>query len=57
MEFLRPTTNGQLDNTDGVFAPYNTQDAEHSDLALENSDEDPMDKLPGHSITYRISVG
>ena len=33
------------------------RDAEHSYLALENSDEDPMDHLRGHSITYRIAVG
>jgi len=33
------------------------RDAEHSFLALDNSDEDPMDQLRGHSITYRIAVG
>ena len=33
------------------------RDVEHSYLALENSDEDPMDQLRGHSITYRIAVG
>jgi len=33
------------------------RDAEHSYLALENADEDPMDQLRGHSITYRIAVG
>ncbi len=33
------------------------RDAEHSYLALESSDEDPMDQLRGHSITYRIAVG
>ncbi len=33
------------------------RDAEQSYLALENSDEDPMDQLRGHSITYRIAVG
>ena len=33
------------------------RDAEHSTLALEDSDEDPMDQLRGHSITYRIAVG
>jgi len=33
------------------------RDAEHSYLALENKDEDPMDQLRGHSITYRIAVG
>ena len=33
------------------------RDAEHSFLALDNSDEDPMDQLQGHSITYRIAVG
>jgi len=32
-------------------------DAENSYLALDHSDEDPMDKLRGHSITYRIAVG
>jgi hypothetical protein len=37
----------------GVLA----RDAEHSYLALEDSDEDPMDQLRGHSITYRIAVG
>ena len=33
------------------------RDAEHSFLALDNSDEGPMDQLRGHSITYRIAVG
>ena len=33
------------------------RDAEHSYLTLESSDEDPMDQLRGHSITYRIAVG
>ena len=33
------------------------RDAEHSYLTLENSHEDPMDQLRGHSITYRIAVG
>ena len=33
------------------------RDAEHSYLALEDSDEDPMDHLREHSITYRIAVG
>jgi hypothetical protein len=33
------------------------QDAEHGYLALESADEDPMDQLRGHSITYRIAVG
>jgi len=33
------------------------RDAEHSYLTLENSEEDPMDQLRGHSITYRIAVG
>jgi hypothetical protein len=33
------------------------RDAEHSTLALDHSDEDPMDQLRGHSITYRIAVG
>jgi hypothetical protein len=26
-------------------------------LALEGADEDPMDQLRGHSITYRIAMG
>jgi hypothetical protein len=33
------------------------RDAEHSTLALDTVDEDPMDQLLGHSITYRIAVG
>jgi len=33
------------------------RDAEYSYLALDRSDEDPMDQLRGHSITYRIAVG
>ena len=33
------------------------RDAEHSYLTLENADEDPMDQLRGHSITYRVAVG
>jgi len=33
------------------------RDTEHSTLALADSDEDPMDQLRGHSITYRIAVG
>jgi hypothetical protein len=33
------------------------RDAEHSHLALDAADEDPMDQLLGHSITYRIAVG
>ena len=33
------------------------RDAEHSYLALEGLDEDPMDQLRGHSITYRIALG
>ena len=33
------------------------RDAEHSYLALDESDEDPMNQLQGHSITYRIAVG
>ena len=33
------------------------RDAEHSYLALEGADEDPMDQLRGHSITYRIAMG
>jgi hypothetical protein len=32
------------------------RDAGHSTLALDHSDEDPMDQLRGHSITYRIAV-
>ena len=33
------------------------RDAEHGYLALDGSDEDPMDQLRGHSITYRVAVG
>jgi hypothetical protein len=33
------------------------RDAENSYLALDHSDEDPMDQLRGYSITYRIAVG
>ncbi len=33
------------------------RDAEHSTLALDTVDEDPMSQLLGHSITYRIAVG
>jgi hypothetical protein len=33
------------------------RDTEHSNLPLEGLDEDPMDQLRGHSITYRIAVG
>lgn len=33
------------------------RDVEHGTLALDHSDEDPMDQLRGHSITYRIAVG
>jgi hypothetical protein len=33
------------------------RDAEHGTLSLNHSDEDPMDQLRGHSITYRIVVG
>ena len=33
------------------------RDAEHSYLASDNVEEDPMDQLRGHSITYRIAVG
>jgi hypothetical protein len=33
------------------------RDAEYSTLALDTVDEDPMDQLLGHSITYRIAVG
>ena len=33
------------------------RDAEHSTFALDAADEDPMDQLLGHSITYRIAVG
>jgi len=32
------------------------RDAEYSYLALDRSDEDPMDQLRGHSITYRIAM-
>jgi hypothetical protein len=32
------------------------RDAEHSYLTLDNADEDPMDQLRGHSITYRIGT-
>ena len=32
------------------------RDAETSYLALDSSDEDPMDQLRGHSITYRIAM-
>lgn len=33
------------------------RDAEYSYLALDRSDEGPMDQLREHSITYRIAVG
>ena len=33
------------------------QDVENSYLASDAVDEDPMDQLLGHSITYRIAVG
>ena len=33
------------------------RDAENSYLALDHSDEDPVDQLRGHSITNRIAVG
>ena len=33
------------------------RDTENSYLALDGADEDPMDQLRGHSITYRIAVG
>ena len=33
------------------------RDAEHSYLTLENADEDAMDQLRGHSITWGIAVG
>ena len=33
------------------------RDAEHSTLALDTVDEDPMSQLLGHSITYRIAGG
>ena len=32
------------------------RDAGNSYLAVDRSDEDPMDQLRGHSITYRIAV-
>jgi hypothetical protein len=33
------------------------RDAQHSYLAGESVETDPMDQLLGHSITYRIAVG
>ncbi len=33
------------------------RDAENTYLALKNPDEDQMDQLRVHSITYRIAVG
>ena len=33
------------------------RDAEQSYLALDESEEDSMNQLQGHSITYRIAVG
>ncbi|MDT0636419.1 transposase, partial [Salinisphaera sp. W335] len=33
------------------------RDAEHSWLAGEDLDQDPMSTVLGHSITYRIAVG
>ena len=33
------------------------RDAEHSTLTLDDSGEEPIDQLRGHSITYRIAVG
>lgn len=33
------------------------QDTENSCLALDAAEEDPMHRLPGHSITYRTAVG
>lgn len=33
------------------------RDAENSCLASDAVDDDPMDQLMGHSITYRIAVG
>ena len=33
------------------------RDAQHSYLAGETLEADPMDQLLGHSITYRIAVG
>lgn len=33
------------------------RDAENSYLATDTVDEDPMNQLLGHSITYRIAVG
>jgi hypothetical protein len=33
------------------------KDIEHSYLKMDSLDEDPMDQLRGHSITYRIAVG
>ena len=33
------------------------RDTENSYLASDTVDEDPLDQLRGHSITYRIAVG
>ena len=33
------------------------RDAESSYLSLDAAEEDPVDQLLGHSITYRIAVG
>ena len=33
------------------------RDAETSYLTLEGADDDPMDQLLGHSVTYRIAMG
>ncbi len=33
------------------------RDSENSYLALDGVDEDPMNELRGHSISYRIAVG
>ena len=33
------------------------KDIEHSYLTMDSLDEDLMDQLRGHSITYRIAVG
>ena len=44
---------GRLQERHGLLQ----RDAENSFLAGDAVDEDPMDQLLGHSITYRIAVG
>jgi len=39
--------------TEGVL----TQDMENSYLNLDHLEEDPLQQVHGHSITYRIAVG